>query len=598
MRRTPAPITGRRLASIVVAAALGLPAALAASGLPTHFVTGYWFDFTNGAATLKLREVPSGYNVVAVAFAAATSTPGEVTFDLDADLGYSGTSEFISDIALLHTQGRKVILSVGGSNGTITVGDAAAASAFAASVVSLMDQYGFDGVDIDLEHGITPSALSQGLQAIAAAKPGAIITMAPQTLDMQSTASDYFQLALAIKDILTVVNLQFYNSGTMRGCDGKVYAEGTEDFLTALTCIELENGLRPDQVGFGTPASPSATGSGYVDPSAVVAALACLERGAQCGSFHPPTTWPGIRGAMAWSINWDASNGYSWVDTVAPALPAGGPCVPTANTLCIDDQPNDGRFAIGVSYASASQSGKGTAIALAPLSVAEGGLFWFFSATNPEMLIKVINGCGVNSSFWLFYAAATNVGLTVVVNDTESGVQKSYTNPLNTPASPVQDTSAFPCLGVDQRPAGLPPPSFPPAGSAARDGTAAADRPCSANGTTLCIDNQPDDNRFAVSVAYTSPVGSGNGNAIPLARLGVSDGGIFWFFSESNPEMLVKIIDACSLNNTFWFFESAGTNVGFTITVTDTVTGQVRKYSNPENRAAPPVQDTSALPCT
>lgn len=69
--------------------------------------------------------------------------------------------------------------------------------------------------------------------------------MAPQTIDMQSTAGGYFKTALNIKDILTVVNMQYYNSGSMNGCDGKVYAQGSVDFLTALACIQLEGGLDP-----------------------------------------------------------------------------------------------------------------------------------------------------------------------------------------------------------------------------------------------------------------------------------------------------------------------------------------------------------------
>jgi hypothetical protein len=321
---------------------------------------------------------------------------------------------------------------------------------------------------------------------------------------------------------------------------------------------------------------------------------------------------------MTWSINWDASNGYNWVDTVAPALLPAGPCVPSANTLCIDDQPNDGRFAVIVAYASATQSGSGTAIALSDLGIADGGLFWFFSAANPEMLVKIINGCSLNDSFWLFYAAGTNVGLTVQVTDTKTGQQLTFTNALGTAAPPVQDASAFACLSGDVHPdspgaIAARNADAPAVVAAVRNANAlatvaarrdaqppaatAGDDPCRASGTTLCIDDQPADNRFSVSVVFHSASQSGNGNAVPLAPLGVADGGLFWFFAADNPEMLVKVLDACSLNDKYWIFYAAGTNVGFTLTVTDTVTGEVKTYRNADGTAAPPVQDTSALPC-
>ncbi len=145
---------------------------------------------------------------------------------------------------------------------------------------------------------------------------GLIIAMAPQTIDMQSTSFEYFKLALAIKDILTVVNVQYYNSGSMNGCDGQVYSQGTVDFITAQACIMLQNGLRPDQVGLGLPASSRAAGSGYVSPQIVNNALDCLTRGTNCGNFKPSTTWPSLRGAMTWSTNWDALNGNAFANQV------------------------------------------------------------------------------------------------------------------------------------------------------------------------------------------------------------------------------------------------------------------------------------------
>jgi chitinase len=286
---------------------------------------GYWQDFTNGAENLTLADVPTSYNLVAVAFGTATSTPGQVAFSLDptlaSDLGGYTQAQFTSDIATLHSRGQKVILSVGGQNGAISVDDAASAANFASSVYSLIQQYGFDGVDIDLENGVNPTYMASALEQLESdVGSSLIITLAPQTVDTQSTGDDYFALALDIQPILTMINTQYYNSGSMNGCDGNVYSEGTENFITALACTELEGGLSPSQVGIGLPASSSAAGSGYVAPSVADDALDCLAARANCGTFTPSSAYPGIRGAMTWSINWDASNGYAFADTVAPYL--------------------------------------------------------------------------------------------------------------------------------------------------------------------------------------------------------------------------------------------------------------------------------------
>jgi chitinase len=137
---------------------------------------------------------------------------------------------------------------------------------------------------------------------------------------MQFRTSGYFSLALNIQDILTVVHTQYYNSGSMNGCDGQVYSQGSVDFITAQACIELQAGLRPDQVALGLPASPQAAGSGFVSPSIVNNALDCLTRGTNCGRFHPTQTWPGLRGAMTWSISWDKTNGTAFSRTVKSHL--------------------------------------------------------------------------------------------------------------------------------------------------------------------------------------------------------------------------------------------------------------------------------------
>ncbi|HEY7418935.1 MAG TPA: glycosyl hydrolase family 18 protein, partial [Ktedonobacteraceae bacterium] len=184
------------------------------NNLPKHLITGYWQDFTNGATPLRLSGVNANYTIIAVAFANADpNNPGGVTFSIDSGLssalgGYS-TSQFISDIATLHSRGKRVIISVGGQNGTISVSDATSAANFANSVHSLMQTYGFDGVDIDLENGLNPTYMTSALRQLSSMVGSSlIITLAPQTIDMQSTGGDYFQLALNIKSILTIVNMQ------------------------------------------------------------------------------------------------------------------------------------------------------------------------------------------------------------------------------------------------------------------------------------------------------------------------------------------------------------------------------------------------------
>jgi pseudomonalisin len=169
--------------------------------------------------------------------------------------------------------------------------------------------------------------------------------------------------------------------------------------------------------------------------------------------FHDVTSGnnsvPGVAGYAA-GPGYDEVTGLGTPDGAAlvngwPALKPGVYCTPGPAILCIDDQPGDGRFSITATYVAGSQAGNAAAIPLASAGVAQGGLFWFFAAANPELLIKVLDACQLNQKFWLFYAAGTNVGFTITVTDTKTGRSKQYTNQQNTAAPPIQDTAAFPC---------------------------------------------------------------------------------------------------------------------------------------------------------
>ena len=123
-------------------------------------------------------------------------------------------------------------------------------------------------------------------------------------------------------------------------------------------------------------------------------------------------------------------------------------CIPSDTVMCIDDNPGDQRFKITSTFHTSQNggiSGIGQEIPLAPLGVSQGGLFWFFNAGNPEMLVKVIDGCPVNGHFWVFLSAGTNVSFNVLVVDKNNGHAVLYHNNDLTPAFPVQDVNALTC---------------------------------------------------------------------------------------------------------------------------------------------------------
>lgn len=304
--------------------------------LPQHMVTGYWHNFVNGSANLKLSDVPEYYDMICVAFTGNTATPGEVTFELDAELcsalgGYT-KAEFIQDIKDLKAKGQHVIISVGGAEGRIEINSADSADRFANGLISIIREYGFEGVDIDLEGGAVA-----GVDYIADALrkvhnefgDNFIITMAPETFYIQAdrlsyndNTTSYLRLALEIKDILTICYPQFYNSGGMNGYNGTVVNPGTADFFTSLSTMIIEAGLRPDQVALGVPSTSQAASSGYVSNDIIKTALNSMVYGTSSGSFTPPRAYPTLRGVMTWSINWDATNKYEWGKAMAAAMDA------------------------------------------------------------------------------------------------------------------------------------------------------------------------------------------------------------------------------------------------------------------------------------
>ncbi|HEV2064785.1 MAG TPA: hypothetical protein VGS00_09600 [Thermoanaerobaculia bacterium] len=110
---------------------------------------------------------------------------------------------------------------------------------------------------------------------------------------------------------------------------------------------------------------------------------------------------------------------------------------------------------------------------------------------------------------------------------------------------------------------------------------------CASSARTLCLNAQ----RFSASVVWRAAgSATGNGQAFPIT----DNSGAFWFFDPTNLELVVKVLDGRSVNGKFWVFYGALTNVEYTLTVTDTLTGAVRTYFNPQGQLAS-FADTAAF---
>ena len=324
--------------------------------LPQHMVTGYWHNFCNGSTNLKLSDVPSYYDMICVAFTGNTATPGEVTFEVDPDLaraigGYS-KEEFIQDIKNIKSKGRHVIISVGGAEGRITINSEAAADKFASTLTQIIKEYGFEGVDIDLEGSAVSGTeyIARGLRKVHdAIGDDFIITMAPETYymhDADGILGAYFRLAMEIKDILTICYPQFYNAGGDIGYGDFNARYPSQSFITSLATMYIENGLRPDQLAIGVPAMASAAGSGYLHPDSLKEVVNSLVYKKQLDGFTPPREYKALRGVMTWSINWDATQDYAWAKSMSglmDSLPAveGGTDRPEHNSDDNSDNNDD-----------------------------------------------------------------------------------------------------------------------------------------------------------------------------------------------------------------------------------------------------------------
>jgi len=288
--------------------------------LPKHILTGYWENW-DSPDQLRLHEIPLGFNVVIIGFSDNLGS-GNIGFTIQQS-SYS-IDQFKNDVKLLNSRGQAVILSIGGASIPWTLSSATEADNFAKSAFSIMTEWGFDGIDIDIENEFNPSYLITALKKLSLLKPGYRLFMAPGTHNVQENSSAvYLKMIKELKDIITVVNTQYYNSFPQYGFDGKIYTQGTIDFFTALADILIAGSyLDASQVGLGVVLTPSEIGdTGQLSsPQIAIDAFTCLKQGKNCGSYKPRGKYENIRGLMTWDINWDKRKSFRFVNAVKDVL--------------------------------------------------------------------------------------------------------------------------------------------------------------------------------------------------------------------------------------------------------------------------------------
>jgi chitinase len=310
--------------------------------LPRPALVGYWHNWqTSVAPYIALDQVDSRYNVIAVSFALpAFGTDYNMTFAPD-----QGTvADFKTKIQTLQNQGKRVILSVGGATASISLSNTTERDVFASSMLNILTTYGFDGMDIDIEgnaFSVSGGTIASPIDVpiihmIAAVKTimkgyfqakskQMILTMAPETAYVQGGMSAYsgiwgayLPVIHGLRDSLSLLHVQLYNTGSMYGIDGNIYTQGNANFIIAMTEAMIKGfmtnggmftGLPESKVAIGLPACPSAAGGGFTNVATVASAVRYLK-----GAGAKPSTYtlaqvggyPNLGGMMTWSVNWDA----------------------------------------------------------------------------------------------------------------------------------------------------------------------------------------------------------------------------------------------------------------------------------------------------
>lgn len=240
-------------------------------------------------------------------------------------------------------------------------------------------------------------------------------------------------------------------------------------------------------------------------------------------------------------------------------------CDSAVDLLCLRSQ----RFRVSARWRDfVGREGLGRAISL----TSDTGYFWFFNGANVELMLKIVDGTDYNGFFWVYYGALSNVEYWITVEDTVTRKSRTYHNPLGTfgsfgdiEALPAEDSGAI--LGEVST-------ALTRLQDLSADAIEMGTTTCFPSATRVCLLG----GRFAVEASWTDF--AGNSGAAYAEQL-TSDTGNLWFFDPDVVEIAVKLVDGSEFNDHIWVYYGSLSNVEFTLTVTDTMTGEPRPYFNP-----------------
>jgi chitinase len=329
-------------------------AAIPQTGAPNgHRLIGYWSGYA-GAQSFPLREVSPQWDLILVAFSTPDRNAPEGTMQFRTPNGLD-TAQFKADIAWLKGQGKKVLISLGGGGQHFTLADPKRVPNFVASVAQIVSDYGFDGIDIDFEspslsidprdtdfrHPTTPSIVNL-ISALRQLRdrfgPKFMISLVPEGTQIPSgfpsyggQFGSYLPIAHALRDVLSFMDVQDYNTPPLQGLDGEIYQPGTVDYHAAMTELVLHGfNVGGDPKQFFPPLPPEKVAVGFLTgdttPAIVSQAMDYLITGKPPAGvtykLRNPSGYPGMIGAMFWTIDADRRANYNYSNLIGPRLHA------------------------------------------------------------------------------------------------------------------------------------------------------------------------------------------------------------------------------------------------------------------------------------